>query len=161
MKRLSWKYIAGFIDGEGCIDLQISSYKGDQYRTGIYIRPRLRICLAAVGKEVLDIMQTNFGGNMSLRKSKNSNWNDSYCWSLDGYKLACPFIRNIKNHLIIKKEQAELTLWLETHVKGKRFETEQIPRLIQEEFKVMKRDPHRLSEKAVISLTDAIVELGN
>jgi len=139
MKRLSWKYIAGFVDGEGCIDIQAS--KGD------YIIPRLRIALAAEGKEVLDILQTNFGGSLFLRKSKNPNWSDAYSWEITGYKRVASFLRNIVNHLIIKKQQARFILWCESNLKGKLL-TKEVRKNAIQEVKAMKRDPHRLSEKA-------------
>ena len=139
MKRLSWKYIAGFVDGEGCIDIQSS--KGD------YINPRLRIALSEQGKDVLDILCNNFGGSIILRKSTNPNWSDAYSWELVGYKRVASFLRNIKNHLIIKKEQARFVLWCESNLKGKRL-TLEVRKLAIQEMKAMKRDPHRLSEKA-------------
>jgi hypothetical protein len=143
MKRLSWKYIAGLIDGEGCLDVQITN--------GIYVRPRVRIGMADNARFVLDIMQTNHGGFISERKSTNENWQDSSCWELVGYKEVCPFIRNFVNHLYIKQEQAKLFLWMEQHIKGKHISLE-LRKSIQDELKAMKRDPHRLSEKAQESL---------
>ena len=139
MKRLSWKYIAGLIDGEGCIDIQTS--KGD------YIIPRLRIHMNSTGKEVLECLKTNFKGNIYHKKSTNPNWDDTYSWELTGYVRVASLLRNIANHLIIKKEQARLILWCERYLKGKRL-TEEVRKLVIEEIKAMKRDPHRLSEKA-------------
>ena len=139
MKRLSWKYIAGFVDGEGCIDIQASK--------GNYIVPRLRIALAKEGKDVLDLLQNNFGGSLILRKSTNPNWSDAYSWEITGYKRVATFLRNIKNHLIIKKEQARFILWCESNLKGKLL-TQEVRKSAIQEMKAMKRDPHRLSEKA-------------
>ena len=139
MKRLSWKYIAGFVDGEGCIDIQHSK--------GCYVIPRLRIALSAEGKEVVEILQNNFGGSIYLRASKNPNWSDAYSWEITGYKRVASFLRNIVNHLIIKKEQARLILWCENNLKGKLL-TKEVRECVREEIKAMKRDPHRLSERA-------------
>jgi len=61
MKRLSWKYIAGLVDGEGCLDVQVTR--------GIYVRPRLRICLADNCKFILDILHANHGGALIPRPS--------------------------------------------------------------------------------------------
>lgn len=151
MKHLSWKYIAGLIDGEGCIDVQ--THDG-------YVRPRLRIAMAVVASDLIHLLKTNHGGYVSVRKSTNPNWSDALCWELCGFKQVCPLLRNIANHLTIKKEQARFCLWMETGVKGKHV-ADEARRLIQDELKAMKRDPHRLSEQAqervLLSLTGALL----
>jgi hypothetical protein len=139
MKRLSWKYIAGLVDGEACLDVQVTR--------GIYVRPRLRICLADNCKFILDILHANHGGVLSARESTNSSWQSSTSWELCGYSLVCPFLRNFANHTYIKREQAKFLLSMETTVKGKQI-AEQARLFIRDELKAMKRDPHRLSEKA-------------
>ena len=139
MKRLSWKYIAGLIDGEGCLDVQITN--------GIYVRPRVRIALTASCAYVLEILQANHGGHIYHRETTNEAWQDSASWELCGYSQVCKFLRNFKNHLLIKKEQANLLLWMENNIRGKQV-AEEARRLIRDELKAMKRDPHRLSEKA-------------
>ena len=143
MKRLSWKYIAGLIDGEGCLDVQVTK--------GVYVRPRVRIGMTKSSMMLLDMLKTNHGGYLTYRESKNDNWEDSVCWELVGYSQVCQFLRNIANHLYIKHEQAKLILWMENHVKGKQV-ADTARQLIRNELTAMKRDPHRLSEKAQIEL---------
>ena len=139
MKRIPWKYLAGFIDGEGCIDVQIQN--------GTYIRPRLRIGLAANSTYLLEMIQNTNGGHFHYRESTNPNWQDAVTLDFSGYKNTCKILRNVVNNLILKKEQARLCLWMETNIKGKHVSTE-VRDAIREELKLMKRDPHRLSEKA-------------
>lgn len=139
MKRLPWKYLAGLIDGEGCIDLQVTNK--------VYVRPRLRIAMADNAKYLLDMIQNSCGGHMCHREMKNPNWQDASSLEFSGYSQACPVLRNIVNHLFLKKEQARLCLWMETNIKGQQVSTE-VRDAIREELKLMKRDPHRLSEKA-------------
>lgn len=140
MKRLPTKYLAGLIDGEGCIDLSISY--------GKYIRPRVRIALAEPSKFVLDMIQNTYGGHLYKREVTNPDWQNSYSWELAGYGQVCCFLRNIKNFLYIKRQQAEFILELENLVRGKVLGDEP-KRIAREELKLMKKDPHRLSEKAV------------
>lgn len=140
MKRLPTKYLAGLIDGEGCIDLSISH--------GKYIRPRVRIALAEPSKFILDMIQNTYGGHLYKREVTNSNWQNSYSWELAGYGQVCCFLRNIKNFLYIKRQQAEFILELENLIRGKVLGDEP-KRIAKEELKLMKKDPHRLSEKAV------------
>jgi hypothetical protein len=142
MKRVSWKYLAGLIDGEGCIDLATTKVS-EQF----YIQPRLRIGMANSALFLLEMNQLNFGGHLSSRESTNDKWQSSTTWALSGYKATCPVLRNVVNHLILKKEQARLCLWMETNLKGTRLEQDKL-NAVREEFKLMKRDPHRLSEKA-------------
>lgn len=143
MKRVSWKYLAGLIDGEGCIDLATTKVN-DQF----YVQPRLRVGMSICNLFLLEMCQLNFGGHLEKkRESTNPAWQDSQTWALSGYKKSCPVLRNVVNHLILKKEQARLCLWMETNVKGKRLSAEAL-KAVREEFKLMKRDPHRLSEKA-------------
>lgn len=142
MKRVSWKYLAGLIDGEGCIDLATTKVNNQ-----FYIQPRLRIGMANSAKFLLEMCQLNFGGHFSARESKNENWQSSTSWALSGYKVTCPVLRNVVNHLILKKEQARLCLWMENNLKGTRLQQEVLD-VVREEFRLMKRDPHRLSEKA-------------
>ena len=142
MKRYSWKYLAGLVDGEGCIDVQLTSVSDK-----VYIRPRLRVAMSNVALQLLQEIQANHGGSLCRRQHENPVWNDATSWEAAGYKIACKFLRNIVNHLVLKKEQARFCLWMEEHIKGKHVST-QVRDAIREELKLMKRDPHRLSEKA-------------
>lgn len=155
MKRLSWKYVAGLIDGEGCIDVAVST---NPY--GTYISPRVRICLTDKARFVLEILQTNHDGSLQSRpKPTNPNWDTATSWELTGYKKVCMLLRNLVNSLLIKKEQARLILWMETHLKGRKLSQEGIE-TVKREFTLLKRDPHRLSEKAqeaIKPFCDAIV----
>lgn len=144
MKHIPWKYLAGLVDGEGCIDVQVTNMQQGQYCS---VRPRLRICMSVVAKEVIDLLHNNFGGYIQERKFDNVEWSDALSWELPGYKQVCPVLRNIVNHLIIKKQQVRFCLWMETNLKGKHVSTD-VRDAIREELKLMKRDPHRLSEKA-------------
>ena len=148
MKRLSWKYIAGLIDGEGCLDVQVTN--------GVYVRPRVRIAMADTAEFVLQMLQVNHGGYLCKRESTNPNWQSSTSWELTGYSKACPFLRNIVNHLYIKQEQAKFLLWMENNLKGQRISSE-VRTIIRNELKAMKRDPHRLSDLAQKNICDAIV----
>lgn len=147
MKRLSWKYVAGLIDGEGCLDFQVGYKK--------FIRPRVRVTLTTAGKDVIVLLHNNYGGHLYERKTTNPNWSNSYSWELCGYKEVCMFLRNIVNHLIIKKEQARLLLWMESNIKGK-WSDDSVRQIAKDELKAMKQDSHRLSEEAQEKLTLAM-----
>lgn len=139
MKRLPWKYLAGLVDGEGCIDVQITR--------SVYVRPRLRITMTDPARDILVMCQNSYGGHLLCRKQNNQNWTNVISWELVGYHQACPVLRNIQNHLILKREQARFCLWLERNIKGQHVSTS-VRDAVREELKLMKRDPHRLSETA-------------
>ncbi len=147
MKRLSWKYIAGIIDGEGCIDFQWVYNK--KYPGIPYIRPRVRLTFAEPGKFLLDMFRENFGGggHEKARSFDNPVWQNAHTWGLHG-KQVRPFLQNIVNHLFIKKEQARLALWVCDNAMGKRVSNE-LREHLKYEMKAMKRDSQRLSETAV------------
>lgn len=151
MKRISIKYLAGLIDGEGCIDW---AYGFDKKLNKRYIRPRLRITLTKPGYDVIDLLYNNFGGNIEERTPDDPRWSPSKTWCVTSTK-AVTVLNNIKNSLIIKKEQAKLAIAWEKHLKGIHI-PDDVKDIMSEEMKLMKKDPHRLSEKAVQKVLNAL-----
>lgn len=149
MKRLSWKYMAGLVDGEGCIDAPLFRDKRKRHKP-LYIRPRLRITLSEPGATmVLDPMKVNFGGSLLDRIVDNPHWNNSKTWSLEGKKLR-PFLQNLAKHMYLKKEQALLAIWIQDHLRKKGMQFAEEPKQCAcKEMKAMKADPQRLSETAI------------
>ena len=100
----------------------------------------------------------NFSGCVDGRKRsfENPNWQDAYAWVLSGKVHLRKFLQNVVNHLVIKKEQARFAIWILDNIGGKHV-TSEVKQLIIDEMKAMKRDPHRLSERAAIMVADAIV----
>ena len=147
MKRLSWKYMAGLIDGEGCIDMQATRHKRDGM---LYVRPRLRITQSGPAGEILiAILKENYGGSIEhvARKFQNPAWQDAFTWYAIGKSDIRPVLQNVINHLISKKEQARLALWWLDHVGGK-VVSQEARMTARDELKAMKLDPQRLSERA-------------
>lgn len=151
MKRMSIKYLAGLVDGEGCIDWAFGYDKKLDKR---YIRPRLRITLTEPGFDVIDLLVNNFGGNVEVRTPKDLRWSPSKTWYVVGTR-AVSVLNHIKNSLIIKKEQAKLAIAWEKLLKGTHIPDE-VKDTMSKEMKLMKKDPHRLSEKAVIRIKDSL-----
>lgn len=149
MKRYSWRYLAGLIDGEGCLDFR----KAYGHSGPIKVTPRLRIALVMPCKFVLDNLQLSFGGHMHVRKAppEGTNWQQAVTWDLQGRKLR-PVLQNTFKHMYIKKEQAKLLMFFNDHVLGKRVDgysnIAEARQLAIDELKAMKADPQRLSEKA-------------
>ena len=143
MKRLSWKYIAGLMDGDGCFDLNVSHDK--------YIRPRVRLKLTEPGYEVLDCLYNSNKGFLSKEYNKeNPKWASYKEWAIYG-KRSRGFLQNIVKYLIIKKEQAKLLIYVIDNLMGKHISNE-VRALVVNELKAMKRDQQRLSEKAIVKI---------
>ncbi len=157
MKRLSWKYIAGLVDSHGSFDFQCHTDQRNK-EPRLYIVPRMRITMTVAAKDVLDMMRANFGGDVGEAKPtrQNPDWQPACCWQVRGKQLR-PLLQNIVNHLVIKKEQTKLCIWWIDRCMGRQFSklnsVESVRQCARDELRAMKADPHRLSGKAIQSLT--------
>jgi len=166
MKRLSWKYIAGLVDGEGCIDFQLIKKPYDRQdgtrSVETYILPRLRVAMTGEALPLLEILHANHGGSLVARKKpQNPAWSQSYSWELTNGKVR-PVLQNIVNHLLVKREQARFCIWVLDNLRGKQSKQKGYENLsaartcARDELKAMKRDPQRLSERAVSEVMNII-----
>jgi len=174
MKRLSWKYIAGLIDGEGTIDFQRTRAHDD--KESITLNIRVRITLTKPSMFVLESLSASFGGALEDRSGSEiyktkTNWQPAVTWALTGSR-AYGLLQNIKQHLLIKKNQAEFAMQyydsdhrgstIGKHLAGEERErTLKFRNAVYDAMKAMKQDPHRLSDLALLwkQSGDAIVEV--
>lgn len=92
-------YLAGIIDGEGCLRIGHSRTENKFYA---------RICVGMVEKEVTDLLKDTFGGYVVEEKLKTGR--TIYRWNLcnaDGIETA---LNEISPFLIVKRKQADLLL---------------------------------------------------
>lgn len=166
MKRLSWKYVAGLLDGEGCLDfgrhLPKSILKsGEKKNYSVRLVPRVRVTLTTPGFEVIEHLVNNFGGSVEDRPGQpDKGWSASKTWTLTGRKTR-GLLQNVVNHLLIKHGQATLLIWYIDHLLGKHLPDE-IRQRASDELKLRKQHPHRLSVPAELLQaakdSEAIVE---
>lgn len=83
-------YTAGFFDGEGYI--------------GLGFRGRLEIRVVNTNKDVLELFQKWWGGNIYTRKPQK-NRKISYDWILLENEKVAKFIESIYPYLVVKKNQ--------------------------------------------------------
>lgn len=98
MNKIDLAYIAGFIDGEGCIGILKRNRKHYSPEYHVYV---------SVGQKdaaIIDWLKTNFGG--TVHKIKRDG---SFSWSV-GYKLAYILLEQITPYLRYKQPQAKLAL---------------------------------------------------
>ena len=107
-------WLAGFIDGEGCVDFQKASHKG--LRNPRWI-PRIRICNTdfATLIEVVNILRGMEQAHwIDKRQPRNPFHKPSWNLAIQGMKRLPPFIRAVLPYLRTKKTQAETMLrWIE------------------------------------------------
>lgn len=99
--KLSLEYVAGFIDGEGCLTYTLC-------RTTVM--PRLLV--VNTNLDILLKLKNQFGGNISQLSRTKNNWKIGYQWALVGQK-SINLIKEIFPFLNIKREQAKLFIEFE------------------------------------------------
>jgi len=113
MKRTDLAYVAGLIDGEGCITTSRQANKsGSVYHTII-----LHVEMA--DREPLEFAQTTLGGKIYHRGIR-SNWGKPHwCWRASGEEVT-RIIKPLLPYLILKRPQAVIALRIyDSHPKFK------------------------------------------
>jgi hypothetical protein len=96
---ISTEYVAGFFDGEGCVNIS----------TDRYGKPYLRILVVNTDKSVLEKFQEKWGGDITHNKRHKENWKRSFTWRLS-HTRAIEFLQDLEPFLIVKKKQANLAV---------------------------------------------------
>lgn len=107
-------YLAGIIDGEGsiCVDLQRANGKARKH--DYYC---LRLSIVNTNKELMDWLKQTFEGNYYAQK-KHAGKKQCYTYRLFGDKLLNVIIACLP-YFIIKRQQAELVQEFRKTVMGK------------------------------------------
>jgi hypothetical protein len=135
-------YVAGLIDGEGCIGIQ-SSNKGAQY----YVE--ITIGMTEKARTLLDQVQQNYGGTVTHHRRKTQQWANAWKWRIGG-DAALTFLEMIAPYLVLKSQQAQLALKLraicsqmQAHPNGTKKWTEPL----RKEAQALKDAMHKLNQK--------------
>lgn len=105
--RISRRYLAGLIDGEGYI-----SIKPGKSKAGIWFGPVIKMALTEKSAYILFEIKELLGGYVYRRTYKNPKYNVSFYWEVYGFDNVEKVLRYILPYLILKKEQAKLVLSL-------------------------------------------------
>ena len=97
-------YVAGLIDGEGCIHLDVTR--------GMYYRARVSVGMTEPALGLLKELQQEWGGTLYQQRKQTQRWAAAWTWHLTG-DPAGVLLRAIQPHLRLKAEQARLALELE------------------------------------------------
>lgn len=101
-------YIAGLVDGEGCITI------GHNKRTETY-EVRVYIGMTEPGKSILTRLETQFGGSVKMARAATDRWANAYTWTVSG-KRAHALLIHIVQYLQIKQQQARLAIFLHEYI---------------------------------------------
>lgn len=106
MNELEIAYLAGIVDGEGCISLGYRRKKGKPY-----ITPTLQI--TNTNFRLLDILKP-LGGSWYKVVDKRTTRKDTFLWRMAG-KEAKELVALIRPFLKLKTEQADIVINLPRH----------------------------------------------
>ena len=96
MKKEDLIYVAGLIDGDGCITTSFQSF---------------RLTLSNTDKRMILWLQRTFGGNVNNQHlPENPKWNPSWKWVICAKEDLKTFLELISPYLKFKREQAILVL---------------------------------------------------
>ena len=109
MKRLSDKYVAGILDGEGCIG--IKKVKSRESQSQCYA-PYVKVVMTDY--IIPELLQHSFGGNTWERK-RTDGWKSSKEWVITGKSRVGHFLSIMQKHLIVKKPQCKIVREFCTH----------------------------------------------
>ena len=125
MKKTDLAYIAGIVDGEGCIDITRSRNKNTTDSLGS------RIQVVMTEEYIPKWLQLSFGGSVNKYKPRTPNRQPSYAWQANG-RTAITFLNAILPYLIIKRPQAEIVIRLEALKPRYGFRSSPMEKFLQE-----------------------------
>lgn len=99
--QLTAAYVAGLIDGEGCLWVQ---NKADRWFT-----PRCDMGMSEKAKPVLEMLTRQFGGSLTQVRKRSEKWEAAWRWAISGKKCLA-MLEKVSPHLVLKAEQARLML---------------------------------------------------
>ena len=105
-KILSPEYCAGLFDGEGTV------YAANRQRpSGKRPSPTIMIFISNTNREIIDILQGDWGGSVWTRVHRDGGSQDQHQWAL-APKMGYPFLKCIQPFVIIKRDVVAVALQL-------------------------------------------------
>ena len=147
MKPEEWAYIAGFLDGDGCIMLQLVNRKG--YRLGYQIRASVVFYQKQLNRPFLEWLKEKIG--CGYVRDRNDGMSE---YTIVGSKPVTAILENLLPHLRIKRKQAVLALAVlaELPENGRDMNAEILYRLSMkvDEFKELNYSKKRINTAEVV-----------
>lgn len=105
--ELDLAWLAGFIDGEGCILL--SCQKPNPKRRTVSKIWIMRVCVTNTRHDVLALIQSWFGGYIVHKRTDKAHYKDGWTWEVSGHK-AKRLLNEVGPYLVLKRSQCEVAL---------------------------------------------------
>lgn len=102
LTEIDLAYIAGLVDGEGCISLEPPK----KLRQGKFQSGRARIIVSMTTPDVLRWLKENCGGTFYERKKRAVNQQPIFTWCLSGATVG-HLLADLLPHMRVKHEQAK------------------------------------------------------
>lgn len=113
MRNRFWVWLAGFIDGDGCVYI---SKKRNKNRIGFQLT--LRVEIAQSNKKVLEAIKSDIGfGSNIWNKQRSNKWKDAYALKFSSNQ-ALEILEKIYPYLRVKKEQVKYAIKFQRLVKN-------------------------------------------
>jgi len=109
----SAKYLAGFIDAEGCVRLTRDHFAGWNPQYGA----RVQVC--NTNRSVLEDLRRTFSGVITCQPGRSVRWKDSYQLVWTGRRVE-PLLRTVEPYLRIKRRNAQIVMRFIDHRKKTR-----------------------------------------
>ena len=118
MERDDLLYLAGIVDGEGCVTVTYGTKAGHE---------RIRLTISNTDRNLIDWLTSRVGGHISKTQSRG-NRKPAYQWEVYG-SVAFDLLTLLLPHLKLKKRQAELCLQFHADKSKRAWVTKQIRRM--------------------------------
>ncbi len=117
MAETDWAYVAGFLDGEGCLGIGLRSRKHSGSRQ-ITTKPSFFVRVSAVNthRPVLEWLALHLGGTITPKKIV-ANQKQVWVWRLANTEACQTVVRRCLPYLKIKREHALLILQFPAYAK--------------------------------------------
>ena len=105
-------YVAGIIDGEGCIEFKWANrIRRDRKGTPTYRTLIVRLEVPQVDKRLIDwLMEITKEGTRDIKRyPKNPTYHDQHRWRV-GYHGVYRVLKQVYPYLIVKREKAQLVI---------------------------------------------------
>lgn len=108
-------YLAGFVDGDGSLQIKIIKRKNDRYEVRIVIQ----IDLQEKDYHIIELIKNNFNGYVGYRKTNNS-----YYYSSVSFKNLKNWIEYLDKYCLCSNKYKEYVIWRKVYFK--RFEINKV-----------------------------------
>lgn len=128
--RLPLPYVAGFIDGEGCI--RFSRARNTVFPCVIVVNTNLR---------VLRRLQKDFGGDIYPIVHRKINWKPSWGWRIS-WKRAVDFCEAIHPYVYVKRDQIDTVIAWKELKEGRSRDKDSVDLIIERMHWLNKKGPN-------------------